>query len=202
LLGLSIPILLKCAANFADEAEKETFTMVWAGLALYGAYVGLAVVAELAFYRKRGLSRWEGSIRALSTTAVAAVALYTLLWEPSPRSQLGFALIGGLSFLLFPLTQTDAIAQVGSRERTLHTFQSMLHPLMLILVATIWKFMDGAGLFVGMVLPFSTDHLRPLSRGFVALMGLIAAYQWVSWSRKDQVQTSSENTPAETEQAA
>jgi hypothetical protein len=65
-------------------------------------------------------------------------------------------------------------------EQTLRAVSLVLFPLVLGAHLAMWRFIDGAGFFLGMVMPMNTDHLRPLCTGFLGVFSLLAAYQFAA----------------------
>lgn len=156
--------------------------MFWYTVPVFGAYFGFVVYAEFRFHRARGLYAPERHYRALTNLLTAAGTAYALFVEYGTASQFIFELIAVASLILFPMAERNGDAQLSSRERFAHSWSAMLHPLMWIFVMVNWRFIDGAGFFMGIVLPFSTDNLRPLMMGFCGVTALFSLYQAVYWN--------------------
>lgn len=149
------------------------------GVALLGFYSFLLLIDELYFHRRRPLSRLERNLRALNTLLITAACGYALFVEYGSDAGYGFNWVAAASFVCFPLMDIDSKARVSGVERLLHGVLYMLHPIMLVLLVTCWRFIDGAGFFMRMALPLSTDNLRPLTWGYFGVLATLSVYHLV-----------------------
>src|SRR5688500_10107994 len=128
--------------------------MVWAGLVLYGIYTIFMGWNELYFHRKRVLEKWEKTRKALVTFSLTLCLAITLFVPYEEEWKWLFFAAAGFSILVtikdeFRKQKTDR-----GREEGTHAVLFMLHPLVLILMVVLWPFLEGMGLFAGIVLPF------------------------------------------------
>jgi hypothetical protein len=154
--------------------------MLYFGITVFGLYSLLTWFDELYFHRNRAVSARERTIRAVNTFLIVGALTLMAFTHNNALTSLCLNIILILSFLGWPLGELDGHAQVPTQERCLHSAMSMFHPIMLVTLAAVYRFIDGAGLFMKIVLPFSTKHMRPLCYGTLAAMSLLFVVQLIS----------------------
>lgn len=94
---------------------------------------------------------------ALITGLVAALGLLTYL---VPYSGTIAPYVGGAALLVLLAPALDAALRPGAvagRERTVWTVGVLLHPLVILLLGSLWPILRGTTLMVGMFLPFTSE---------------------------------------------
>lgn len=157
--------------------------MFSAGLTLFALYAFLNMFDEILFHRSRRLRGVEKAWRLVNSLLIVASITLAIFIRESDLARLSFYAAVCLSLICFPLSEWDKAAFVTNRERALHCVLSMVHPIMLVLLFVVGKFIDGAGFFLGLVLPFSVNNLRPLCYGYLGVMALFLIIQLIP-SRK------------------
>lgn len=125
------------------------------------------IVDEGHFHRRRGLPRWERIGHPIDTLSVAACWGWTVAVAPDASGALaGFVALAAFSCLL--VTKDEAVhARLASAgEHWLHAVQFVLHPIVFLGGALIWRGGDARWFLIGQL---------ALSLGF-------ATYQIVYWS--------------------
>jgi hypothetical protein len=149
--------------------------MYWMGLGIFAVYGLILFIDEFAFHRRKGLA--ERRSQALDTFWMAACAGVVSFVEYGDMPRLVFGGLSLISMIWMTRNQFEHARHATPGEHYLHSLQFVLHPILLITLMAVWQFIDGAGLVVGMVLPFSTGGLRPLVYEFFGVVCALAAYQ-------------------------
>lgn len=152
--------------------------MFWIGLAVLVPYLALYLF-DLQRRAQRRVPRREAR-RRLGVTALHAVTLGYLCYLPPAAWWWPFyavLVLANIGLRLLADSEPDAVVEGPERFRQ-GLIQTLQAPLW-ILVATLWEFIDGAGMMLRLVLPVSMRDLRPLCEGAAATWTLIFLVQAV-----------------------
>ena len=155
--------------------------MFWISLPLFAAYAACLWTEELLFRRKRGARPGERLWKAIETLTLTLSVGVTVGIEFDDDTQIFCMIPAALSTALVLRNAYFHAASGTPGEQLVHAVVCLLHLAVLAAAMVVWNFIDGAGLFLGMVLPFSTDGLRELATGNLVVLGALALYQSGSW---------------------
>lgn len=147
------------------------------GLILFSIYLVLQLALDWGFVKRREHDPREKRVRVLhSVWLTAATAVVVVL----PSEGFGMPLFGAFVFAWLGTSVFEARLALNLRrpgEQALRAILFLLQPVLVLGLVAFWRFIDGAGFFVNMVLPFSTNHLRPLCTGFLIACGGLLTLQ-------------------------
>jgi hypothetical protein len=141
--------------------------LLLAPLALQAAAMA---IDEGVFHRRRGLPRWERIGHPLDTLTVLAPMVWALSRAPSRAAVVAFAVLGFISCLFVTKDEPVHARVCGVGERWLHAVLFVLHPIVFLCYALLWR----AG----------ETTLMAVFFGATLLFGVYQVLYWnVAWKR-------------------
>lgn len=135
--------------------------MLYIGLALFTPYLVLHLMD--AFLRnRRAVSQSESRWRVLTAAGHAGLFGFLCALAPGPLGWPIYGILVGVAVLSRLLANSDPEAVVGGAERFRHGLLQTLQAPLWLLTASLWWLIDGAGIILNWMLPFSTRNVRPL----------------------------------------
>jgi hypothetical protein len=95
----------------------------------------------------------------------------------SDSARIAFGVAAALSIVLFIHNEKHFFNSSTITERRIHTVIYMLHPLLLLILFSIWPFVNGVSFLMGIVIPFSVKNLKPAVFGCFLGFTMITLYQ-------------------------
>jgi len=148
--------------------------MLIPGAVVFGAYWVSWVAGAIA--RKREMAAGEKVLTLLSATTWLlsfAVVLFVSYTTAARPLLLGLGLLS-ITWLIW--ISGLGVGRVSVREQKIQTLVALLHLPQFALLMAVWPFINGVSLFLGMVMPFSTDGLRPLCWSFLGAWSLLGVW--------------------------
>ncbi len=150
--------------------------MAFAGIFVLGFFVATQLALGLLGTRSRSVRPKERAVRLLRSASMVALAGLLIVAEHGDAASYFFYGFAALH-LVFAIWDSGSAPRTRSgREDRLRSVEFFLTPLVLGTLLVSWRFIDGAGFFVGMVMP-STTGLRTLCTGYSIAQGAVWAFE-------------------------
>ena len=134
--------------------------------------------------------------------SLAAMAGLALKFKSEAPWSYAFGFLAALSIYSVLKSTFYKMDHQAPREKLMHGFELMLHPLVLMTLYGFWPFIQGVGLFANMVLPFSSDGIKPLTFGFsISMLTCFLAGLYTAW-KGSKTQSSGSAIPNKSDLAA
>lgn len=147
--------------------------MLGAAIGVFGVHWGFLAWDVLGHHRHRPIPKGESYRYVAHLALLLVLAAFCVVFEYQSALLPVFGGVAVLSLFGPTLDEWTEGRVLPGAERWTHAMLYIFQPLAILTVATLWPFAHGVGFFAGIVLPFSTDGLKPVLIGYAAALTLL-----------------------------